>query len=269
MNKVVAPKRARKIILLAFIFLAVGGLSVTISWWRADSLTIRKLPDFSAIQNVKMKKKAFFDFLRPIVQAENRKVKVKRQQMLAMRDKLDHGKMLTEPERAWLLQLADKYHVEMDDINDKHAWMLLRRRVDAVPFRLALAQAAIESSWGTSRFARQGLNLFGQWCFTPDCGIVPQKRRTGMTHEVATYASINESVASYIRSINRVQMYKSLRKLRHSIKKRGKPPTAVELAKGLVGYSQRGEEYVKKIRSIIRKNYDLMSGNLSVGNNRM
>ena len=81
-----------------------------------------------------------------------------------------------------------------------------------------------------------------------------------MTHEVARYASVNESVAAYIRSINRVQMYTPLRKLRHDIRQQGDRPTAIELAQELEGYSERGEEYVHEIQSMIRINYDLMSG---------
>jgi len=270
MNKIIIPRRTRKIILLAVMFLAACDLTVATSWWESnEAMTVRQLPDFTALQDVKMKKKAFFDFLRPIVQAENEKVKAQRQQMMAMREKLDHGEALAKSESAWLLQLAAQYNVDMDDMSDTQAWKLLRRRVDTVPFRLALAQAANESSWGTSRFARQGLNLFGQWCFTPGCGIVPKQRQAGMTHEVASYDSVNESVASYIHSINRVQMYTPLRKLRHSIKKSGERPTAVELAQELSGYSERGDEYVTEIQGMIRKNYDLMSGGIPVAQNGM
>jgi len=265
MNIIIIPKWARKITLLAVIFLTACDLGVGSSWWSSDEpIVVRELPDFSALQDVKMKKKAFFDFLRPIVQIENEKVNKQRQRMMAMRDKLDDGKRLGESESAWLLKLAADYNVDMVGTSDEKAWTLLKRRVDTVPFRLALAQAANESSWGTSRFARQGLNLFGQWCFKPGCGIVPSKRQTGMTHEVATYVSVNESVARYIRSINRVQMYTPLRKLRHSIKKRGARPSAVELAQELSGYSERGDDYVSEIQSMIRKNYDLMSGDLSI-----
>jgi len=85
-----------------------------------------------------------------------------------------------------------------------------------------------------------------------------------MTHEVAKYGSVNESVAAYIRSINRVYMYTPLRKLRRSIRKKGDRPTAIELAEELSGYSERGEEYVKEIQSMIRTNYDLMTSPASL-----
>jgi len=223
------------------------------------TVTINALPDFSAYSDVKEKKKAFFDFLRPIVEQENSKVARERDRMLALYARIGKGEAISASEIEWLNQLAEKYRVEMTGPDDNQAQTLLKRRVDTVPFRLALAQAANESSWGTSRFARQGLNFFGQWCFTQGCGMVPVQRSKGMTHEVATYASVNDSVAAYIRSINRVHMYTPLRTLRRSIKKRGDRPTAVELAQELTGYSERGEAYVSEIQSMIRVNYDLMA----------
>lgn len=222
----------------------------------ADEVT--QLPDFVAIKDVRERKQRFFGFLRPIIEVENARVRRERESMLAVNLRLDRGEKLTEEERTWLFKLAMNYNVSMQDESDEQAWKLLKRRVDTVPFRLALAQAANESNWGRSRFAREGLNLFGQWCFTPGCGLVPKHRETGLTHEVAVYPSVNASVAAYIRSINRVQMYTPLRTLRRQIRRSGEKPTAIELAGGLKGYSERGQDYVDEIRAMIRANYKLM-----------
>jgi len=259
-------KRQRKSMLLAIILLlAACDLGVATSWWGGEGVeSVRTLPDFTAYQNIIEKKKAFFDFLRPIIVAENDKVRGQRKQMLILREQLDNGKNLSAKQSDWLLKLAAEYRIEMQGVEDVQAWKLLKRRVDTVPFRLALAQAANESSWGTSRFAKQGFNLFGQWCFTPGCGIVPAQRQKGLTHEVAAYTSVNESVAAYIRSINRVQMYTPLRTVRHSIRTQGEKPTAIDLARELSGYSERGDEYVTEIQGMIRKNYDLMTGEASL-----
>ncbi len=226
----------------------------------SETTVVNRLPDFASYQDVKAKKLAFFNFLRPIVETENRKVQAKREQMLVLRAQLDRGRPLSATQSDWLLQLAADYKVAMPSIDDEQGWLLLKRRVDTVPFRLALAQAANESSWGTSRFARQGLNLFGQWCFSKGCGLVPARRKPGLAHEVATYDSVNDSVAAYIRSINRVPIYTPLRKLRSSMRNRGEQPTAIALARELAGYSERREEYVKEIQSMIRSNFELMAG---------
>lgn len=221
---------------------------------------VTELPEFSGYADITAKKAAFFNFLRPIVENENRKVLEQRKQMLSLREKMKRNKPLPESEQQWLLELAAEYRIDLQDIHDQKLWILLNRRVDTVPFRLALAQAANESAWGTSRFARDHLNLFGMWCFKPGCGVVPIRRKSDMTHEVAVFKSVNASVAAYIRSINRVRMYTPLRRLRHEIRSRGEKPTALELAQELTGYSERGEAYVQEIQHMIRVNYQLMSG---------
>jgi len=221
--------------------------------------SITELPDFAAIKDIKSRKKAFFDFLRPIVISENAKVAKSRLRMLDIATRLDNGDTISQDDVTWLAWLADKYHIDMPTSDDEQAWILLKRRVDTVPFRLALAQAANESSWGTSRFAREGRNLFGEWCFKAGCGIVPARRVSGMSHEVAIFDSINASVASYLYHLNRVDIYKPLRITRHESRRWGKKPTAHDLAAGLAGYSERGEGYVDDIRRMIRVNYDLMA----------
>ena len=240
----------------AFIALFASACDQGDAHWRSSS----NLPDFASFQDVKEKKLAFFNFLRPIVDAENERVRSQQKRMIDIRNRLDLGKVISDKDQTWLMQLAEEYNLDTASLDEEQLWKLLKRRVDTVPFRLALAQAANESSWGTSRFAREGLNLFGQWCFTPGCGMVPSKREEGKSHEVAKYKSVNESVAAYIRSINRVHMYTPLRMLRRDIRKRGGRPTAIELAQELSGYSERGEEYVKEIQEMIRINYTLMSG---------
>ncbi|HKI61165.1 MAG TPA: glucosaminidase domain-containing protein [Mariprofundaceae bacterium] len=221
---------------------------------------VTAVPDFSSIKDSVAKKKAFFDFLRPIIRSENAKVAKKRERMLAISGMLDNGDTVSQKDQTWLLRLARSYRIDMKSLDDDASWESLKRRVDTVPFRLALAQAANESSWGTSRFAREGRNFFGEWCFTEGCGMVPGKRRKGLTHEVAIFDSVNDSVASYLRSLNRIDMYKPLRITRLEIRSRGSNPSAHDLAAGLSGYSERGDAYIDDIRKMIRQNFDLMAG---------
>ena len=133
-------------------------------------------------------------------------------------------------------------------------------RVDAVALEIALAQSANESAWGQSRFAQQGNNFFGQWCYKKGCGIVPEKRGDKETHEVAKYNSVNESVRSYIKNINTTRVYYPLRKIRRENSAAGKKPDGYAQAAGLIKYSERREMYVKEIRSMIRRNKELMLG---------
>jgi len=221
---------------------------------------VSQLPDFASYKDVKAKKKAFFDFMRPIVVAENAKVTKQRQRLLSLQSSSQHGAHISPKDATWIKSLASHYKVKMKSIDDSKTWATLVTRVDIVPNKLALAQAANESAWGTSRFAKQGLNLFGMWCFSKGCGIVPKRRTAGMTHEVAVFPSINDSVAAYIRNINTLGTYAMLRKVRSDMRAQGKEPTGHALAEGLVKYSERGTVYVHALQSMMRTNSVLMMG---------
>lgn len=141
---------------------------------------------------------------------------------------------------------------------DHQAWTRLLRRVDVIPVKLVLAQAANESAWGTSRFAREGNNLFGQWCFTKGCGMVPIRRAEGASHEVALFTTPAASVRAYMLNLNSGGAYEHFRKIRIGLKRMNKPQSAIVLAAGLEKYSERGRDYVRSIRDMIRGNENLM-----------
>ncbi|PCK08610.1 MAG: flagellar biosynthesis protein FlgJ [Alteromonadaceae bacterium] len=217
------------------------------------------LPDFAAITDVKLKKQAFFDYLRPIVAQANNEVLLSRVQVLTLSQKSE----LSQDEAGYLLTLAKRYRVKgLPEISDTFYQALLTR-VDKVPVALALAQAANESAWGTSRFALEANNLFGQWCFTKGCGVVPRSRDEGKVHEVARFESVPNAVKAYMKNINSGSAYQLLRELRSEMRKNSEQITASVLAQGLSKYSWRGDEYIKEIRAIIRVNkleqYDVVA----------
>jgi len=198
--------------------------------------------------DTRTRKATFFNALRPIVQEENARIAEHRGKLLAA-----HAADETAP---WIAELAKRYRVEWTG----NEWEALLARVDTVPLMLVLVQSANESSWGRSRFAREGNNMFGMWCFSPGCGIVPERRGKGKTHEVAAYKTINASVRAYLHTINTVGAYKDLRQLRARLRARGRRLDAVKLAGGLLRYSERGEDYVDEIRDMIRVNAKLIRG---------
>lgn len=199
------------------------------------------------------RKTAFFDALRPIVREENARIAELRGKLIAA-----HAAHETP---AWVADVARSYKVKWTGSE----WDALLARVDTVPMMLVLAQAANESSWGRSRFAQQGNNLFGMWCYRPGCGIIPARREVGKTHEVAAYNTINASVRAYLHTINTVRAYAPLRKMRSGMRARGKRLDAVKLAGGLLRYSERGQAYVDEVRSMIRVNAKLMKGQPAKG----
>ncbi len=211
------------------------------------SVTVADL-DMSDVTDVDDKKKRFFDFMRPIIIDENTKV-------LALREQLIDAKKNNDNE-AFVAEIAESYNVEWQE--DEQDWNKLLERVDAISLELALAQSANESAWGQSRFAKKGNNLFGQWCYEEGCGIIPKQRNKGSSHEVAKFNSVNASVRSYVKNINTGSVYAPLRKVRKNNRAAGKKPDATAQAGGLIKYSQRREEYVKEIQSLIRANQELM-----------
>ncbi|MFT5665547.1 MAG: Bax protein [Gammaproteobacteria bacterium] len=206
------------------------------------SLTVQSaIPEFASFTDVNQKKAAFFDYMYPLILAENKKI-------LADRAIVKNGEA-----SAQLTRICKKYSKNCDIIDAKKRKQLLSR-VDVIPPSLAMAQGANESAWGTSRFAKKGRNYFGQWCYTKGCGIVPARREKGTNHEVRKFANVQQSVGAYIFNLNTGRVYQLIRKQRVEARKASVNPTGYDLAKGLIKYSQRREAYVKEIRSMISYN---------------
>lgn len=226
---------------------------VAMLWPDADSL-----PDFAGIGEVDSRKQAFFDYLAPMVEAENARVMEQREQLLELADRIEDGQAPSWLERRWLNGLAAEYEVEWLGAEPEKSLAQLKSRVDRVPVALALVQAAAESGWGRSRFAVEGNNLFGQWCYTPGCGMVPGQRSEGAAHEVAAFPSVRESVRRYINNLNTHRAYAPLREMRARLRENGQPLKALQLADGLIRYSERREEYVEETKAVIRANRPLI-----------
>lgn len=203
------------------------------------------------LKDAEDKKKRFFDFMRPIINDENNRVLLLRESLLAAKK--------NNYRKAFVRRTAEDYGLQWDTSNEN--WEKLLQHVDAVALELALAQSANESAWGQSRFAQEGNNFFGQWCYKKGCGMIPDDRDHGTYHEVSRFKNVNSSVRSYIRNINTGPAYETLRDVRKKNRAAGNNPDAEAQAGGLLKYSQRGERYVKEIRSMIRINRELMLGN--------
>lgn len=209
-----------------------------------------KAPDFSEYAAGDARKAAFFGYMVPLVEQENGAILSSRERLLAIQEKGSPD----WAERRWLLLLADRYEREDFDPTDASDRAQLIRRVDRVPASIALAQAANESAWGTSRFARLGNNYFGQWCFVAGCGLVPEARNAGASHEVAAFESVRESVRRYMNNINTHGAYADLRDRRASLRSAGKDISGLALTPALIRYSERGQEYVSELQAMIRGN---------------
>ncbi len=211
-------------------------------------VTARGFPKDLGEVRVELRKEAFFRVLTPVVLAENARLRQARSFVKEVAPRLDR---LEPEEEARLRELAKRYRVSRD--SDDFAEQLLRR-VDEVPVAMALAQAANESAWGTSRFAREANNLFGEWTWTQKEGLVPKRRGEGQTHRIRTFPSVQQSVRAYAYNLNVGGAYKHFRELRAQLREAGKPLDGHRLSAGLVNYSERGKAYVEEVRSMIQFN---------------
>ena len=210
-------------------------------------------PNFSAITDTSEKKARFFNYFLPIVIKENNAI-IK--QRIKLREIDQRGYPIrNKGDLRFIQKIAEEYKIESAEFSTQQALMKrLLRRVDAIPSSLVLAQAAKESGWGTSRFAREGNNYFGQWCYQKGCGIVPKKRNAGASHEVAHFKNTAHSVRAYLYNINSSDAYKDFRLKRESLRRNKQSLHGNALAAGLERYSERRAAYVTEVKLLIKHN---------------
>ena len=203
-----------------------------------------RLPkDLDSIRSTKKKKKeTFLKILLPLIVAENEKIKKDRKYLLKIL------KQNNKPEnKKWINKKYRDYKVSKRDINE------LIRKMDVIPISIALAQAAKESGWGTSRFALEGNAIFGQWTWKGD-GIEPLEKSSDQNHKILKFPLLRASVKAYITNLNTHSGYKDFRKKRSELRTQNKPLSGQELIDELDNYAQTGKEYTKVLRQIIDQN---------------
>ena len=211
------------------------------------------LPDFGSYKQVKEMKAVFIDYMLPIIEYHNSQILSQRKRLVKIHKTIELGTTISYSELKWLKQLAKSYEVKWDEDEPVAVTQELLTRVDIVPVQLAVVQAAKESSWGRSRYAVQINNLFGQWCFTKGCGLIPEERPKGARHEVRKFQSVSDSTRSYIHNLNSHRNYSNLRMLRSNLRAEGQNIEGSELVDGLLFYSERRQQYVDEIRSMIKQ----------------
>jgi Bax protein len=194
------------------------------------------------------RKRLFLKAALPLVLRVNETIRAQRATLERLLRRREGGETLGGRERAWLARIAAHYRTDPDNAAE------LRARVRPVPPSLALAQAATESGWGSSRFAQAGNALFGQWTYSEDKGLEPEKREPGKTHRVKAYDRLIESVWDYARNLNTNRAYLGFREMRARLAADGGRPAGLLLAATLSSYSQKGMEYVWLIQDVIRQN---------------
>ena len=241
------PVSAARLGHLAIALVCLIAVALVVMSYLDDLPDMRKYPEGSE------RKAAFFDYLRPIVETRNAAILEEREHFLEIAQQVAAGEKLSLIQNHRLESLAERYKVDLEEATQAQLVGTLRRRIDIIPVALALVQAAKESAWGTSKFAREGNNLFGQWCYSQGCGMVPARRSAGARHEVRVFASVCDAVIAYLHNINTGEPYRALRHIRATMRRAGKTPDAVSLADGLLFYSQRREAYVNEVKLMIHQ----------------
>jgi len=224
-------------------------------------LIISDVPDgFRDMRVIDRRKSLFFRSMLPLILTVNEEIEADRERLLAISQSIgtEEGaaRPLPEEDAAWLNDLSARYGLDQEDDETTLGEVIdvLKVRVAPIPASLAMAQAVEESAWGTSRFAREGNALFGQWVWNEDAGIVPEEQREGQEYAVRAFESPIQSVRAYAKNLNTHWAYTQFREQRSEMLTSDTQPDGWTLAETLTRYSERGEAYVASLHAIMRVN---------------
>ncbi len=210
---------------------------------------VEHLPsDILEVENVRLRKQVFLSVTLPLVLKVNENIRSNRQQLIKLIDKEVNGEPFSATEQGWLDKIAKRYNSSADNLEN------LLLHMDAIPVSLALAQSIEESGWGTSRFARNGNALFGQRVWSAGHGLVPHERDSDESYEVRAFQRLEQSIRSYALNLNRHPAYDEFRKQRAQLREDNETLDGLKLAETLTPYSERGEDYVQALQSLIEAN---------------
>ncbi|GAB4137945.1 MAG: hypothetical protein Tsb0016_03530 [Sphingomonadales bacterium] len=193
------------------------------------------------------RKRRFLAAMVPATLLVNRLLQAERDRLVLIAAQTARAKPLSARQQDWLATIAARYGANPDDLDT------LLRRVDQVPPSLVLAQAAIESGWGLSRFARAGNALFGQYAWDGE-GMVPKQRKAGARHTIKTFDSPAGAIFGYMHNLNTHRAYRQFRQQRAAARAQDEALDSLALAGTLSAYSTLREAYVRRVRTVIKQN---------------
>ena len=199
--------------------------------------------EIKKIENTNKRKELFLQIVLPLVLEENNKIKLDRLKLFSINNKSSNS----EVEKKWLNKKYKQYGVNSKDLST------LKIRMDEIPTSLALAQAAKETGWGTSRFALEGNALFGQWTWSGE-GLKPKDSDSSEGHKVMKFNILQASVRAYQRNLNTHKSYKEFRKARAELRSKGKELDSIILSQYLDKYAETGTKYIEILKKIIEQN---------------
>ena len=211
---------------------------------KVKPIYLTKLPrDLKYLGDTKKKRELFIKIVLPLILSENEKIQDDREKLFKILSK----NFNTVGERVWLKRRFKEYKIEDQDLAK------LKMRMDIIPVSMALAQAANESGWGTSRFALEGNALFGQWTWSKK-GISPKNKDPDQSHKILQFQILKASVRAYKNNLNTHNAYQEFREVRAKLRQSGTQITGLALVPYIKSYAAIGEKYVAIIENIIVNN---------------
>ena len=211
---------------------------------KVKPIYLTKLPkDLKTLGDTKRKRELFIKILLPLILDENKKITQDREKLFKILSK----NFNTVGERVWLKRRFKEYKIEDQDL------ARLKMRMDIIPVSIAIAQAANESGWGTSRFALEGNALFGQWTWSKK-GISPKNKDPNSSHKILQFQILKASVRAYKNNLNTHNAYAEFREARAQLREEDSVINGLRLAKYLKNYAAIGEKYVEILEDIIKRN---------------
>ncbi len=199
--------------------------------------------EIKMIENTKKRKEFFIQIVLPLILKENNNIRLDRKTLFNIINKSNNTKI----EKKWLKNKFKQYGIPSKDLS------ILKIRMDEIPVSLAIAQAAKETGWGTSRFAQEGNALFGQWTWSGE-GLKPKEADGNKGHKVMKFNVLQASVRAYQRNLNTHSSYENFRLARAQLRDSKRPLDSIILSQFLKNYAETGNQYVEVLQKIIKQN---------------
>jgi Bax protein len=217
--------------------------------WAGDGLASKPVKQAS-LQGLPQKHQPFVQSVLNSTNKVNKSILQDRERLTKLHKQYQQDKKLSRSDEKWVYALATEYKVAHPNIKNSSTWNELNKRVDIVPASLVLAQAIQESGWGTSNLARNANNYFGQQCYHRGCGVKASHSPRSY-HEMARYDSIHDAIDTYVHNLNSNHAYRKMRDIRFSQRQSNQKINSLALVNGLTAYSELGNRYVAKIKSVV------------------
>ncbi len=225
----------KKLIIFFFFILSISANALTEEYYK--------------IKDIQKQKEYFFKHLYPLIKKENKLILEERNFIISYLSENPSSLDSSSKKFEKLLKLKEKYKIK--NISSKEEYL---KKIDIIPPSLALAQAALESGWGKSRFTKEANNIFGHWTYNAKVGLVPKDRAQNAKHFIRIFESLSHSIKKYMLNLNSNRAYKSFQEKRYIQRLKGEKLNSLLLSQTLINYSGIGERYLKILKSIIVEN---------------